>query len=57
MNDSGPEVRAPAPATVAQVAAAGANVYVAGNAVFRDPRGYAPPIGELRAGGTAAYVG
>ena len=36
-----------APATVAQVAAAGANVYVAGNAVFRDPRGYAAPIGEL----------
>lgn len=46
-----------APSTVAAVAAAGANVFVAGNAVFRDPRGYAAPIAELRAGGEAAFPG
>ncbi len=37
------------PTTVAAAAAAGANVLVAGSALYRDPQGLAHAVGELRA--------
>lgn len=42
------------PATVAGAAAAGANVLVAGSALFRDPEGLAHAVSDLRARATAA---
>jgi ribulose-phosphate 3-epimerase len=42
------------PATVARAAAAGANVLVAGSALFRDPEGLGHAVDELRAAATAA---
>ncbi|MFN8050748.1 MAG: ribulose-phosphate 3-epimerase [Acidimicrobiales bacterium] len=45
------------PATVAGAAAAGANVLVAGSALFRDPEGLAHAVGEIRSLGTAAATG
>lgn len=43
------------PATIAGAAAAGANVLVAGSALFRDPEGLAHAVAELRATATAAF--
>ena len=42
------------PATVAGAVAAGANVLVAGSALYRDPAGLAHAVAELRARATAA---
>jgi ribulose-phosphate 3-epimerase len=42
-----------APATVAGVAAAGANVLVAGSALYRDPLGLEHAVSELRELATA----
>jgi ribulose-phosphate 3-epimerase len=42
------------PATVAGAAAAGANVLVAGSALYRDPEGLAHAVADLRARATAA---
>jgi ribulose-phosphate 3-epimerase len=42
------------PATVAGAAAAGANVLVAGSALYRDPDGLEHAVGELRAAATSA---
>ena len=44
-----------APDTVEAAAAAGANVFVAGSAVFRDPDGRAHAIDELRRRATSAF--
>ena len=44
------------PATVAAAAAAGANVLVAGSALYRDPEGLAHAVAELRATATAAVA-
>ena len=46
-----------ASSTIAAIAAAGANVFVAGSAVFRDPEGSAHAISDLRARATAAFPG
>ena len=43
-----------APSTAAAVASAGATVFVAGSALFRDPLGLAHAVAELRAAGEAA---
>ena len=43
------------PATIAGAAAAGANVLVAGSALFRDPEGLAHAVAGLRATATAAF--
>lgn len=40
--------------TIADAAAAGANVFVAGSAVFRDPEGFEHAVGELRDRAVAA---
>ena len=42
------------PSTVAQAAAAGANVLVAGSALYRDPDGLEHAVGELRQRAAAA---
>ena len=42
------------PATVAGAAAAGANVLVAGSALYRDPQGLAHAVADLRSRATAA---
>jgi ribulose-phosphate 3-epimerase len=42
------------PATVAGAAAAGANVLVAGSALFRDPEGLTHAVDDLRRRATAA---
>ena len=42
------------PATVAGAAAAGANVLVAGSALYRDPEGLAHAVADLRSRATAA---
>ena len=42
------------PATIAHAAAAGANVFVAGTALFRDPEGLGHAVADLRARATAA---
>jgi ribulose-phosphate 3-epimerase len=44
------------PATIAGAAAAGANVLVAGSALFRDPEGLAHAVAHLRATATAAFM-
>lgn len=44
-----------APDTIAPAAAAGANVFVAGSAVFRDPLGRSHAIADLRARAAAAF--
>lgn len=44
------------PATVAGAAAAGANVLVAGSALFRDPLGLTHAVADLRARATAAFA-
>ncbi len=44
------------PATVAGAAGAGANVLVAGSALFRDPEGLTHAVTDLRARATAAFV-
>ena len=41
------------PTTIAGAAAAGANVFVAGSALFRDPAGLAHAVGELRTAAAA----
>ena len=41
-------------ATIAGAASAGANVLVAGSALYRDPEGLAHAVSELRATATAA---
>ncbi len=46
-----------APTTVAAAAAAGANVLVAGSALYRDPEGLAHAVTDLRARAEAAFVG
>ena len=43
------------PSTVGAIAAAGANVMVAGNAVFKAADGYAAAIAAIRAGGEATF--
>jgi ribulose-phosphate 3-epimerase len=43
------------PATVAGAAGAGANVLVAGSALFRDPEGLTHAVTDLRARATAAF--
>jgi ribulose-phosphate 3-epimerase len=45
-----------APDTVALATEAGARVLVAGNAVFRDPAGYAAAITRLRTEGSRGLV-
>jgi ribulose-phosphate 3-epimerase len=46
-----------APDTVAAAAAAGANVLVAGSALYRDAEGLAHAVADLRARAEAAYTG
>ncbi len=46
-----------APSTIAAATTAGANVFVAGSALFRDPAGLAHAIDELRTKATAAQAG
>ncbi len=43
------------PTTIAGAAAAGANVLIAGSALFRDPEGLGHAVTELRATATAAF--
>ena len=43
--------------TIAGAAAAGANVLIAGSALFREPKGLKHAVSELRAAATAAFVG
>jgi ribulose-phosphate 3-epimerase len=43
------------PKTIAGAAAAGANVLVAGSALFKDPKGLGHAVSELRAVATAAF--
>ncbi|MCY3559649.1 MAG: ribulose-phosphate 3-epimerase [bacterium] len=45
------------PSTVAGAAAAGANVFVAGSAVFGHPQGLAAAVAKLRSLATAAHTG
>ncbi len=45
------------PSTVAGAAAAGANVLVAGSALYRDPEGLEHAVSDLRKRAEAAYVG
>jgi ribulose-phosphate 3-epimerase len=45
------------PDTIAAAAAAGANVLVAGSALYRDPEGLAHAVSDLRARAEAAYTG
>jgi ribulose-phosphate 3-epimerase len=45
------------PDTVAAAAAAGANVLVAGSALYRDPEGLAHAVSDLRTRAEAAYTG
>ena len=46
-----------APSTIAAATTAGANVFVAGSALFRDPAGLAHAVDELRTIATAAQAG
>lgn len=46
-----------APDTIAAAAAAGANILVAGSALYRDPDGLAHAVSDLRARATAAFSG
>ncbi len=43
------------PGTIAGAAAAGANILVAGSALFRDPEGLGHAVSELRAAATSAF--
>jgi ribulose-phosphate 3-epimerase len=43
--------------TIAGAAAAGANVLIAGSALFKEPKGLKHAVSELRAAATAAFVG
>jgi ribulose-phosphate 3-epimerase len=43
--------------TIAGAAKAGANVLIAGSALFREPKGLKHAVSELRAAATAAFVG
>ncbi|MFZ9780233.1 MAG: ribulose-phosphate 3-epimerase, partial [Ilumatobacteraceae bacterium] len=43
--------------TVRGAAAAGANVLIAGSALFKDPQGLGHAVSEIRAGATAAFHG
>ena len=45
------------PSTVRGAAAAGANVLIAGSALFRDPKGLGHAVSEIRDGATAAFRG
>ncbi|NDH44778.1 MAG: ribulose-phosphate 3-epimerase, partial [Actinobacteria bacterium] len=45
------------PSTVRGAAAAGANVLIAGSALFKDPQGLGHAVSEIRAGATAAFRG
>jgi ribulose-phosphate 3-epimerase len=45
------------PATVRGAAAAGANVLIAGSALFKDPQGLGHAVSEIRAAATAAFRG
>lgn len=45
------------PDTITGAAAAGANVLIAGSALYRDPEGLAHAVGQLRAAANAAYRG
>jgi ribulose-phosphate 3-epimerase len=45
------------PDTIALAAAAGANILVAGSALYRDPEGLAHAVSDLRARAEAAYTG
>jgi ribulose-phosphate 3-epimerase len=45
------------PDTIAAAAAAGANVLVAGSALYRDPEGLTHAVSDLRARAEAAYAG
>jgi ribulose-phosphate 3-epimerase len=45
------------PDTIAPAAAAGANILVAGSALYRDPEGLAHAVSDLRARAEAAYTG
>jgi ribulose-phosphate 3-epimerase len=44
------------PTTIAAAASAGANVLVAGSALYRDPEGLGHAVALLRAAATAAYA-
>jgi ribulose-phosphate 3-epimerase len=44
------------PTTIAGAAKAGANVLIAGSALYRDPKGLAHAVTELRALATAAFT-
>jgi ribulose-phosphate 3-epimerase len=46
-----------APGTIAAATGAGANVFVAGSALFRDPAGLAHAVEELRTRAMAAQAG
>ena len=43
--------------TIAGAAKAGANVLIAGSALFKEPKGLKHAVSELRAAATAAFVG
>ena len=43
------------PSTIAGAAAAGANVLIAGSALYRDPKGLAHAVTDLRARAEAAF--
>ena len=45
------------PSTIAGAAAAGANVLIAGSALYRDPDGLEHAVSDLRARATAAVTG
>ncbi|MDP2291497.1 MAG: ribulose-phosphate 3-epimerase [Actinomycetota bacterium] len=44
------------PSTIAAAAAAGANILVAGSALYRDPEGLAHAVSDLRARAEAAFI-
>ena len=45
------------PSTISAAAAAGANILVAGSALYRDPEGLAHAVADLRERATAAFAG
>ncbi|MGB8858057.1 MAG: ribulose-phosphate 3-epimerase [Ilumatobacteraceae bacterium] len=45
------------PATIAAAASAGANILVAGSALYRDPEGLAHAVADLRSRAEAAFLG
>ncbi|MFZ4721438.1 MAG: ribulose-phosphate 3-epimerase, partial [Ilumatobacteraceae bacterium] len=44
------------PDTIGAAAAAGANILVAGSALYRDPEGLGHAVGDLRARAEAAFI-